>query len=267
MDFVAETAGRGVGNILRGAGQVIGIYDQVVNIELATGFCLSLVSKKIDLAPNRILLAGLDCIHRQVKPGDMVRVGSHQLWHTRFSIAWAAPPSQESIELTPLLASLGTLEKELRTGTGACRSYFSDSVGSFIDNQVAVEAKNLAAGSDGESLLGLGAGLTPAGDDVLVGYLGACNQLGLEPGVANGFVGKAFLVTGSLSATAIYFASQGQVQERLSAVIQALSGSQSELTINARTLMQVGSSSGSDMLLGVYLALVKYFNQIGSEIA
>ncbi len=267
MEFLAEAVGCGVSKELRGPGTVLAIHAEAVNIELSTGFCLSLVSNQLDLAPNRIRLAEFDQVRGRVKPGDMVCIGWHQLWHYSFSIAWPKPLLSNLAPIIPMFDSLEPMQKLLQSGTGACRCYMTGASDSVIDKKVAAEAEKLNNGSNGESLLGLGKGLTPAGDDILTGYLAAGRRLGLDLSRHRDMPYKAFTATGSLSATAIYFAARGRVQQRLEAVISALASSSEELVAPAEALMAVGSSSGSDMLLGVYIALIKYFAKIGSDIA
>jgi len=112
-------------------------------------------------------------------------------------------------------------------------------------------------------LLGLGAGLTPAGDDLILGLLLAYNRWGpaLRPvfdlaELDDRLNRAASQKTTLLSANLIACASQGQADERL---VNALDGM---ITGNpapdqcARSLSSWGNSSGCDALVGMALAIL-----------
>jgi hypothetical protein len=111
-------------------------------------------------------------------------------------------------------------------------------------------------------LLGMGAGLTPSGDDLALGFLLALNRWGgvLAPGLDLKslnleIVQGAYERTTTLSANLIDCASQGQADERL---ILGLDGLLSEAygpAICAASLAGWGNSSGVDALVGMGLAM------------
>jgi hypothetical protein len=112
-------------------------------------------------------------------------------------------------------------------------------------------------------LLGLGAGLTPAGDDVILGMLLAYHRWGavLKPSfdlaeLSDRLNQAASQRTTLLSANLIACASQGQADERLiSALDGILTGSPAPDQC-ARALTNWGHSSGRDALVGMALAIL-----------
>jgi hypothetical protein len=122
----------------------------------------------------------------------------------------------------------------------------------------------LTAASSVRSLIGLGAGLTPSGDDLLVGYLAGlwCAVLDnsdLAQFVAN--LGKAVVRlsrrTTDISRAYLYHAARGQVSSRLADLAEAICrGENSErlLTI-AESAMRVGHTSGMDAVTGMLIGL------------
>jgi len=113
-------------------------------------------------------------------------------------------------------------------------------------------------------LIGLGTGLTPSGDDLLVGYLA-----GLWCTVRNGneriqFIsglGKRVIDlsprTNDISRTYLYHAVQGQVSSRLANLAEAIciGGNLHHLFDAAEKAMQVGHTSGMETVTGLLIGL------------
>jgi len=106
-------------------------------------------------------------------------------------------------------------------------------------------------------LVGLGAGLTPAGDDFIVGYLAALwsrshRERGIAAllrGLANP-VGQLSLQTNAISRQMLLDALQGQFAERLADVVRSVCGGDNVAGAAMRAL-EVGHSSGADVLCGL----------------
>jgi hypothetical protein len=113
-----------------------------------------------------------------------------------------------------------------------------------------------------EKYLGLGAGLTPAGDDLVLGYLLAINRWGdllypdLEVGEINQTIRQAACrMTNTLGANLIECACLGQADERLILALDGiLTGEPSPDTCVAH-LLSWGHSSGANALTGMSVAI------------
>jgi hypothetical protein len=116
-------------------------------------------------------------------------------------------------------------------------------------------------------LIGLGSGLTPAGDDLLIGYLaGLWCTVGDEPerqefvsGLGRKIV-RLSRRTNDISRMYLYHAARGQVSSRLAALAEAISlGETGEplLTI-AENAMRVGHTSGMDAATGLLVGLTAW---------
>lgn len=114
------------------------------------------------------------------------------------------------------------------------------------------------------TLIGLGAGLTPSGDDFLVGYLAGlwCSVLDKSERVQ--FVtslGKAVIHfqqwTNDISRSYLQYAAQGQVSSRLSELAELICrGEKSRhLIAAAESALQVGHTSGMDTVTGLLIGL------------
>ncbi len=116
-------------------------------------------------------------------------------------------------------------------------------------------------------LIGLGAGLTPSGDDLLVGYLTGLWCTLCQKTDRHRFVnrlGQAIAdlskETNDISRTYLFHAAQGQVANHLVALAQAISqGDDSKHLLDiAEAAMQVGHTSGMDAVTGLLLGLMAW---------
>jgi hypothetical protein len=105
-------------------------------------------------------------------------------------------------------------------------------------------------------LVGLGPGLTPAGDDVLAGTVAGLVLLG-HPAAERFGAGVHALAVGrttELSRALLKHAAAGRVSGEFAAVVRALIG-QGDLDTAVATLLTTGSTSGRAMALGLCTAI------------
>ncbi len=123
------------------------------------------------------------------------------------------------------------------------------------------------------ALVGLGTGLTPAGDDFIVGYLAALwSRSRREPGIAALLralampVGQMSMLTNAISRQMLLDAVQGQFAERLTDVVRCISEGGDVAGASMRAL-KVGHSSGADALCGLLFgySLAAAASPIGEE--
>lgn len=113
-------------------------------------------------------------------------------------------------------------------------------------------------------LIGLGPGLTPSGDDLLVGYLtglwcaveGKSERRGFISGLGCKIV-RCSRRTNDISRAYLYHAARGQVSSRLATLAGAISSGESgePLLAVAESAMHVGHSSGMDAVTGLLVGL------------
>ncbi len=112
-----------------------------------------------------------------------------------------------------------------------------------------------------DGLLGLGGGLTPAGDDFICGFLLArfiiSNMTDLS-GICSSdhIVAVASRKTTALSATLIRCAVQGKADERVMNGLRWIAEGKGEIKTIKKELLSYGSSSGVDTLAGMLAALL-----------
>ncbi len=132
-----------------------------------------------------------------------------------------------------------------------------DQVLTALRQQNAARAAQASAG-----LVGLGPGVTPSGDDLLIGLLAA-----LWAGAAQRAERKAFVnqftagmveaarKTGEISRTYLMLAGRGQFSSAVSWLVEALAGGK-EVEAAVQAAMRVGHSSGMDTVSGLLLGLL-----------
>lgn len=107
-------------------------------------------------------------------------------------------------------------------------------------------------------LLGVGPGLTPAGDDVLAGLLVGARSFGVDADpLAGQVLGAAPHRTTDLSAALLRCACRGETTPELRALVSALAGSTAhhgQLDDALAAVMRVGHTSGEAMAIGVTAA-------------
>ena len=117
------------------------------------------------------------------------------------------------------------------------------------------------------TLIGLGSGLTPSGDDLLVGYLAGlwCTvQDRCERVQSVSKLGKAVIhlsrQTNDISRTYLYHASQGQVSSRLADLAEVICrGENSDRILSSvESAMRVGHTSGMDAVTGLLIGLATW---------
>jgi hypothetical protein len=111
-----------------------------------------------------------------------------------------------------------------------------------------------------QNLIGLGCGLTPAGDDMLIGFLAAVNHCRKNKNITQalhailpGLLNK----TTDVSAQAVKNALNCDYHEYIQNCIRDLyQGGKEEVYISTSSLIKMGATSGSDIACGMYFALI-----------
>lgn len=129
---------------------------------------------------------------------------------------------------------------------------------------VAAERFDSRASTDAaQKMIGLGPGVTPSGDDVLIGFLA-----GLHSTVASIYERQAFIrafgdailllskATNDISRTYLYHAVRGEFSSSIVKLVNAIcDGEEQQLLSAATNAMRVGHSSGMDSVTGLLIGL------------
>jgi len=258
---------------------VLNFFDRACNLVYSQGNVLAVVTSQRGLTPFALVVAsGEPALFRIVSEssgvqvqGGQLRIGSLQI---DFSTArlWSPAPDWPAIRL--LFAEAGQLDvlAAMAFGHGPAGSLLElfgpknqpSSLPDALRSRAQPGAMALVAGMRSGSveqavvgagrLAGLGGGLTPAGDDFVLGVLLA-SWAGLYGAGAEGLCGKiaeaAAPRTTSLSAAYLRAAARGECSEywhQLFAALLVPDAAALRLALSA--LLAVGHTSGADALAG-----------------
>jgi hypothetical protein len=182
------------------------------------------------------------------------------------AITWsAALPPAAMLDPTPKLEQTAAVARRLASDSaphgGLARTQPCDAwqvrAWTLIDEQrqTLVAGDVVAALGPTVDLIGLGVGLTPSGDDYLVGLLAGFaamdDPVGIELGGA--IAEHASVRTTAIGASAIAHAARGAFAERLHDVLIALAGGRfADLATSIDRSTAYGATSGSDTLVGLF---------------
>ena len=182
------------------------------------------------------------------------------------SISWQR--AWQALNKRQIQSNAEIIAQDLFRSDGTIRAGIPRKAGEAMRNLVeATRRYNLTAASSIHALIGLGTGLTPSGDDLLVGYLAGlwCSVLdksGRVQFVTN--LGKAVIrlshQTNDISRTYLYHASRGQVSSRLAELAEAICRGENSDRLSAiiESAMQIGHTSGMDAVSGLLIGLAAW---------
>ena len=163
----------------------------------------------------------------------------------------AIPAPRQNPETSPWIKALG--ERAIQTV-----SALIDATRTFqVDGAIAAISP----------LIGLGPGLTPSGDDFIVGYLaGLWSTAGSDSSrlrflsSLGAWLSQAAAGTNAISCTYIKSAVYGNVSEPIATLAQRVGQAKSMDSVReaARTALQVGNTSGTDGVLGLLLGCIAW---------
>ncbi|CAH1651351.1 conserved hypothetical protein [Hyphomicrobiales bacterium] len=264
------------------AGVVHSAFRRAVNIAcLCCGELHTLVTDELDDGPNSLVVATEDFLAVGICQGDSVRAGGGSLAiagkvmvNVAGAAVWRTPAPATHCAAGLLRRRLAEAETAIwRSGTpgGFIEGMADTEVARFTTRMLheAADGLALALGRDdieaalghASRLIGLGPGLTPSGDDFLVGLLAAralCRRQG-DVGSDRFALGVARLAkaeTNPISYAAIAKAARGEVRERVARLIIALcSATGAPLPPALEQVLAIGSSSGTEIAFGVIRGL------------
>ena len=143
--------------------------------------------------------------------------------------------------------------------------------GSVLGERISRPVMQLVASTDvfhvqktllaAEDMIGLGPGVTPSGDDILIGFLAGLWGLSGQHPKRHSFIrsfGEGILQiaqrTNEISRTYLYHAARGQFSSTLSTLVENI-GTGGEVEKTAQDAMRVGHSSGMDTVTGLLAGL------------
>ncbi|MGC5325200.1 DUF2877 domain-containing protein [Brevibacillus sp. SYSU BS000544] len=263
-------------------GFVHSTFDRTINIHcLSNAELYTVACRQIDNGPNTLVTDVISFSGMDIAAGDIVYVENDRLCiENKMAITIEHAKKWQSIvpaypadiavlrknlafakEYIELHGAHGGMKRPLQT-----KNLFEEETSKMLEersrllllelsNDRMIEAIRHAVG-----LIGLGPGLTPSGDDFLVGLLTTLTMpnypVKIESTFGEAIVQSAQQLTNEISFMAIKKASTGEVRESIIALLHALTcGSQEESILSLATVLNIGSSSGTDIALGIVSGL------------
>ena len=240
-------------------GRVHSVFERAINLEWPDGRLLALHGHGPLLAPFAVAVDDLEPL-RSLRAGWPVTIGARFLMAGDVTIVW---PRAETVDGS--VAAHGHLAghppRHLLDWRGRHSASLDSAPGvaARADLGAAIRARDAARLVRGaRALLGLGEGLTPSGDDCLVGALAVLHQVDgawLTRGrctVLDPIAGSARERTTAVGREFVLHALAGRFSEPVLAVLQAASPDEQRRAVER--LAGLGATSGADTLSGMRLA-------------
>jgi len=255
-------------------GTVHSVFKHALNIcSIANGEIFTLATKGMDNAPNTLVidLDTLDNLH--INQNDQVRMKHHQLLiEDKLTIAietaahWQCHLPIFPSDTTKLKQNIVQVKQfiDIYGKSGGMKR--SDSPISEFEAETALLHEELCNRRFDNfqqyalDLVGLGPGLTPSGDDFLVGLLTIIHlehsPCSIYQPLCESLIKMMKTLTNDISYTTLNKAAYGQVRESIHALVSAmLFGTENEAIQALKKVLAIGSSSGTDIALGLISGL------------
>jgi hypothetical protein len=257
-------------------GVVHSVFERVVNVEGQNGDLFTIASRDFDNAPNTLIVDTARFGAAGIDPGDRVDVtGSAIAIDMRIGIRLdRATPWHSSLPAYPadeatLRRNLASVRRQIgRPALGASApaggepSALACATAATLERQAALLCAALcrsdleAAGTHGHAMIGLGPGLTPSGDDFLVGLFAVLHLPGSPCRHASRVCVPVLAGierrTHAISGAALKAAAQGRVRASIQSLLgELMTGSPAGLAASLSAVLAIGSTSGGDIAAGI----------------
>lgn len=256
-------------------GRVHSVFTHTINIETAAGTLITLAGSGCDDAPDSVVLDVPDFAGQGVVVGDLVTampariaIAGRLTVNLRGAARWQEELPR-GVDPQCLRANLPLVQAQLAAaGTAGgmlAPASATDAWTGEITRALAVGTAqvrlSLLRGDDDAfrahagSLVGLGPGLTPSGDDFLVGLFAAL-QCGAGAAtfarLCADIVDAGASRTNAISLAALRHAAAGRVRASIAQLLQQLClGSPATVAPALQRVLAIGSTSGTDIAAGV----------------
>ena len=238
--------------------KVLGIFEKAVNIWTEDGI-LTIAPKETGrssscLTVNHINIPGLSInVNCDCRPGQIslhtktIDFSAAPVWHGRIDRAYKQKPAYEGIRILKAALDRSAAKNSAKPNPGAALQLLNG-------------IKNLPGDPEGSvpGLIGLGPGLTPSGDDMILGFLAAINHFTDDEAYLNrlhNVVAAALGATTELSAQILKNALEYEYHEYIEDMLIALAEPATAHSAAAR-LLSMGSTSGTDIGTGMIKGVI-----------
>jgi len=251
-------------------GVIHSIFDHTINVVLNKQIpnMLTLGGRRVRGSPNSVFLENFQELKSHIFRGQKVNLAQGKLFidpqlEIKFRIDTVGTSEKHNTlpsNLSQKIEKLNILELKSNpyTNNPAYRPFLTPLLCEIQSlKQALIGGEHIRIRKNGQRLIGLGVGLTPSGDDVLTGLFLTLNSLPkCKEKVVEDILGKngsQLSHTNLISQHQLYFAALGEGKAN---VLSFIEESDPELIEErAQSVLEIGSTSGFDTLLGIKLAM------------
>ncbi len=251
-------------------GRVHSVFERAINIEHAAAGLVTVASRTVDNAPGTLIVDAVSLGAAGVQAGDQAvggegglalggRIGIRLEGATEWEPALLTYPQDDARLRDNLEIVRASVERAQAGWSPACGADMLHRHASALCDALR-RGHPVDACAWARALLGLGPGLTPSGDDFLVGLFAvlhvAESPCGRLKGICAGILADADQRTNAISAAALAAAARGRVRESVHEFLrQLMTGSREAAMAALAPVLAIGSTSGADMAAGIVSGL------------
>lgn len=258
-------------------GEIISQFDHVINIKTAQTNGFAIIDSKVIMAPYHIQVPDyvFQQIAEHVNENSTIKIFNNKIRYGNRTFSYQEKEMYEGIinnhsnrkkeqiinwteKVIKNTKKLGSLDKTILNYKEIINNLGEINL-TPLQKEFYKTLKEVLTGKCSiDKLLGLGIGLTPTGDDFIVGYLSAveANIIKDKLDIRDNLKLKdIFEKTTRVSALHLKAALNHRFNKKLVDIYKNLSGEEKEYIKNTKKLLKVGNSSGLDMLSGLYFGL------------
>jgi len=281
---VSKTLIESLYSLKRCSGQFHSIFNSCINVTLKDNFLLSLILETKPIHSRAVQIYQNDWFYyrlHQIEPGDKIYLNDDRLEIPNLSLlipfsrssVWDPEewPESHKSSISNLWKNAEFIrkvlfeEEQILLFPGEFKILFQNRIASL---RYAVKENSLSKVIDAIAhLIGFGPGLTPSGDDFMVGFISSCYYLKKSKFILsvnmNDFVEQILLLyknkTTFISEMMIYEACKGRFFKPIVELMRNLFFSdQKNSLVSAYRLTKIGSNSGMDILRGIICGIELY---------
>lgn len=246
-------------------GKVHSVFHKAVNIVDADGTVYTILSMDMDRGPLSMTVDVSDFLLHGVRSEEPVKTLDDRLWVGDKSMDFSGAESYElslpKFSMTPLLTANVLKCRDFLMGEERIEvsPYYQE-----MDRMLAERTSGLkravvhedmdAALAAGRSLLGLGQGLTPSGDDILLGFFAVIMMKDSPLAAFQELPGRILIgaeeKTNILSLFGLIRGASGLVREKISGFMHALVYKEN-IEKELHMILSIGHTSGRDITEGI----------------